>query len=82
MSAYWVELVLFDGAAEDDRARTEERTCILSSGFCSTRPAEAGRVSSVVNVEQKQVNWIASALLSERGSPRPPPSNNNPQPAT
>src|ERR1051325_5254939 len=56
----WIGLCL-TGAAEDDRAPTEERACIWSRCFCSSNRSPLAE--------------YMNALLSERGRPRPPPSN-------
>jgi hypothetical protein len=44
------------GAAEDDRAPTEERACIRSSGFCSTAAAENVLVSELTSNRSPQVD--------------------------
>src|SRR6476659_2791439 len=60
------------GAAEDDRAPTEERSWLRSSDFCSTTPSSISfiRLPSIRSLSTQNTN----ALLSERGRPRPPPS--------
>jgi hypothetical protein len=54
-----VEWVLFDGAAEDGRAPTEELACFRSSGFYSTGAAEDGRAPT----EELACNAIRELLF-------------------